>query len=73
MKEGGKMPSVVVPPLLVLTAVGAVVIARWVVREMRRINTELDSLRPARAPEPVDRSRLQTLRRDPDSGEYRPH
>ncbi len=66
------MPPVVVPPLLVMTAIGAAVVARWVLREFRRVNEELDLLKPARAPEAVDRSRLQTLRRDPESGDYRP-
>jgi hypothetical protein len=66
------MPPTVVPPFVVLTAVGAAVIARWVLREFNRINGELDVLRRARAPETIDRSRLKTLRRDPESGEYRP-
>ena len=72
MKEGGKMPPLAVPPVLVLTAIGAAVIARWALREFRRVNDELDALKRARAPESVDRSRLPTLRRDPVSGEYRP-
>jgi hypothetical protein len=72
MKEGGHMPPVTVPPVLVLTVIGAAVIARFVIREFRRINEQLDALKPAPA-EPFDRSRMQTLRRDPESGEYRPH
>jgi hypothetical protein len=66
------MPPVAVPPFLVLTAIGAAVIARWVLREFHRVNEELDALKRARTPEPVDRSRLKTLRRDPVSGDYRP-
>jgi hypothetical protein len=73
MREHGKMPPLAIPPVLVLTAIGAAVIARWVLREFRRVNDDLDALKRARAPEPVDRSRLKTLRRDPESGEYRPH
>ena len=66
------MPPLAVPPFLVLTAIGAAVVARWVLREVRRVNDELDALKRARAPEPIDRSRLKTLRRDPVSGQYRP-
>ena len=64
------MPPLAIPPIVVLAALGAVVVGRWAVREYRRVNTELDRLKGAR--EPVDRSRLKTLRRDPVSGEYRP-
>jgi hypothetical protein len=66
------MPPIVIPPLMAVAALGAVVVGRWAVREFRRVNAELDVLKAARAPETVDRSRLQTLRRDPASGEYRP-
>jgi hypothetical protein len=66
------MHPFVVPPLVVLTALGAAMIARWAVREFHRVNSELDSMRTARATESVDRSRLPTLRRDPTTGEYRP-
>jgi hypothetical protein len=52
----------------VLAALGVVVVGRWAVREYRRINAELDALKG----EPLDRSRLKTLRRDPATGEYRP-
>lgn len=65
------MPPIV-PPVVVLTAVGAAIVARWVLREFGRVNSELEALRRARAPEPIDRSRLPTLRRDPKTGEYRP-
>lgn len=71
LKEREKMPPIVTP-VLVLTAIGAAVVGRWVLREFRRVNDELESLRRARAPEQIDRSRLPTLRRDPESGEYRP-
>jgi len=65
------MPTPTVP-LIVAAATGAAVIARWVLREYRRINAELDAVKRERTPEPVDRSRLPTLRRDPQTGEYRP-
>jgi hypothetical protein len=61
-----------IPPLIMLTALGAVVVARWAAREFHRVNNELASMRAARTAEPLDRSRLPTLRRDPTTGEYRP-
>ena len=59
------------PPLIVwaLGVVGAVALARLIVREARRINAELHPATPTPAPadgEPV------TLERDPNSGVYRP-
>jgi hypothetical protein len=66
------MPPIAIPPLVAVTALAAVVVGRWAVREFRRVNAELDALKTARAPEPVDRAHLPTLRRDPVSGEYRP-
>ena len=66
------MPPLAVPPLVILTALGAAVVGRWVVREYRRVNGELDALRTAKAAEPVDPSRLPKLRRDPVTGDYRP-
>jgi hypothetical protein len=60
------------PPIAIVAvaALGAALVGRWAVREYRRVNAELDRLKAAR--EPVDQSRLRTLRRDPVSGEYRP-
>ena len=57
------------PPLIVwaLGVVGAVALARLIVREARRINAELH---PA-APAPGDREPV-TLERDPATGVYRP-
>jgi hypothetical protein len=43
----------------------------WVVKEVRRINEELDRLKAATTIEPVAREALPTLRRDPRSGEWR--
>jgi hypothetical protein len=67
------MPPIAVPPVVVLAALGTVIMARWAAREFRRVNELLDDLRRATQPEePVDRSRLPTLQRDPATGEYRP-
>jgi hypothetical protein len=57
------------PPLIVwaLGVVGAMALARLIVREARRINAELHPATPASADgEPV------SLERDPKTGVYRP-
>jgi hypothetical protein len=58
------------PPVIAwtLAAIGAAALSRVLVREWRRVNAELD----ARASEPVAREHLPKLRRDPNTGEYRP-
>lgn len=65
------MPSFLVSPLVkwTLAAAGGAMVVHWVVREVRRINEELDAAR-ARA-RIRDDERRPTLRRDPSSGEYR--
>jgi hypothetical protein len=57
------------PPLIVwaLGAVGAVALARLIVREARRINAELHPAAPASG----DHDAV-TLERDPATGVYRP-
>jgi len=62
------------PPVIAvaLGLVGVAALARWCVKEMQRVNAELDNIRGVSAAEPVDRNHLQTLRRDPRTGEYRP-
>jgi hypothetical protein len=61
-------------PVLVLTIgiAGAAALARWCAREARRVNGELEALRARAMVEPVDRNALPKLRRDPNTGEYRP-
>jgi hypothetical protein len=63
------MPPLAIPPIVAVATLTAALAARWIAREYQRVNAELDALKAARAP--VDRSHLQTLRRDPVSGEYR--
>jgi hypothetical protein len=60
------------PPVFVLALglMGAAVLVRWCVREAHRVNAELDNIRRAAAP--VDRATLPKLKRDPETGEYRP-
>jgi hypothetical protein len=66
------MPPFLIPPLVkwTLVALGGTVVIHWVVKEVRRINEELDAAK--RVPVKIARSeRLPTLRRDPSTGEYR--
>lgn len=60
------------PPVVAwtLAAIGAVAVSKVLAREWRRVNAELDA--QERAAEAVARDRLPTLRRDPQSGVYRP-
>lgn len=62
------------PPVfaLALGMMGAAVLVRWCVREVKRVNAELDNIRTQAAAEPVDRATLPKLERDPKTGEYRP-
>ena len=57
---------------LALGLMGTAVLVRWCVREVRRVNTELDAVRQRATVEPVDRGALPTLKPDPNTGEYRP-
>lgn len=59
------------PPLVVIVAglLGGAALVRLATREKRRINRELDEARKARFDE---RAAMPKLRRDPDSGTYRP-
>ena len=67
------MPPLVIPPLvkLALGMLAAGAIIHWVVKEVRRINIELERVRTATAIDPVTRKSLPTLRRDPGSGDWR--
>jgi hypothetical protein len=62
------------PPVfaLALGMMGAAVVVRWCVREAHRVTAELDNLRGVKPVEPLDRNTLPKLKRDPESGEYRP-
>jgi hypothetical protein len=65
------MPPLLASPLLkwTLAAAGGAMVVHWVVREVRRVNEELDAAR-ARA-RIRDQEQRPTLRRDPLSGEFR--
>jgi len=43
----------------------------WMVKEVRRINEELDRVRAPSGEQQLARERLPTLRRDPRTGEWR--
>jgi hypothetical protein len=66
-KGEGIMPPVVI---WAMGAVGAAVVAKFVMKEVRRVNAELDEARAAAGAE-AGHARHPTLRRDPASGEYR--
>ena len=57
--------------LVVLGAIGAVIAAKLIAREWRRVNDELDQARAA--PVDVERAGMTSLRLDPVTGEYRPN
>jgi hypothetical protein len=62
------------PPLIVfaLGIVGATALVRWCIKEVHRVNSELDDVRAKAAVEPLDRNSLPKLKPDPKTGEYRP-
>jgi hypothetical protein len=59
------------PPFVLIAAgiLGGAALVRFAIREGRRINRELDDARKA---DPVEQERMPKLRRDPDTGTYRP-
>ena len=52
-------------------SLGAGAVVHWVVKEVRRINAELDRVKAGTAIDPVVRQELPTLRRDPRTGDWR--
>jgi hypothetical protein len=60
------------PPVIAWTlgAVGAVFMSKLLAREWRRVNAELDAQQ--QAAEQMRPQEIPTLRRDPESGVYRP-
>jgi hypothetical protein len=65
------MSEFMIPPLVkwTLGMIGAAAVVHWAVKEVRRINQELDQAK-ARV-RVTDRNVYPTLRRDPHTGEYR--
>lgn len=67
------MPPFIISPLVkvALGVLGAGAVVHWVVKEVRRINAELDRVKTASAIDPAVRQELPTLRRDPRTGDWR--
>ncbi|HEX7790965.1 MAG TPA: hypothetical protein VF467_10630 [Afipia sp.] len=59
------------PPLILVAAgiLGGAALLRLAVRESKRINRELEEARKAK---PQEQESIPKLRRDPDTGTYRP-
>ena len=61
------------PPLIAFAgALGSLAVVRWAWRTAQRVNRELEEARLARVAEPVRSNDIPTLRRDPETGAYRP-
>ena len=61
------------PPLVAFAgALGGLAVVRWAYRTAMRINHELEQARLVRADEAARSQGIPTLRRDPDTGAYRP-
>jgi hypothetical protein len=69
----GPIREIFMPPIVVLAlgALAAGAIVHRVVKEVRRMNAELDRVKTARAIDPVSREVPPTLRRDPRTGDWR--
>lgn len=67
------MPPILIPQLVkfALGAAGAAAAVHWFVREARRINRELDPVQTAPVADQAMRRTLPTLRRDPQTGDWR--
>jgi hypothetical protein len=63
----------VIPPLVkwAFAAFGGAAAVHWAVREIRRVNEELERVKAQPAMDAAARKRLPTLRRDPATGEWR--
>jgi hypothetical protein len=62
-----------IPPFVAIAgALGSAAVFRWAYRTAKRINAELEQARVSRASEPAEPKDVQTLRRDPATGAYRP-
>jgi hypothetical protein len=61
------------PPLVAFAgALGGLAVVRWAYRTAVRVNRELEEVRLARAAEIARSREIPTLRRDPNTGAYRP-
>ena len=61
------------PPLVAFAgALGGLAVVRWAYRTAVRVNQDLERARLARAAETTRPGEIPTLRRDPNTGAYRP-
>ena len=61
------------PPLVAFAgALGGLAVVRWAYRTALRVSHELEEARLARAVEAARAREIPTLRRDPNTGAYRP-
>ena len=61
------------PPLIAFAgALGGLAVVRWAYRTALRVNRELEEARMSRVAETARSSEIPTLRRDPNTGAYRP-
>jgi len=61
------------PPFIAFAGVlGGLAMVRWAYKTALRINRELEEMRLSRVAEAAHAGEIQTLRRDPVTGTYRP-
>ncbi len=61
------------PPFVAFAGVlGGLAVVRWAYKTAVRINQELDEMRLSRVAEAARTGEIQTLKRDPVTGAYRP-
>jgi hypothetical protein len=61
------------PPLIAFAgALGGLAVVRWAYRTAKRVNMELEEARRSRLAEAAPSGEIPTLRRDPNTGAYRP-
>jgi hypothetical protein len=61
------------PPLIAFAgALGGLAVVRWAYRTAQRVSHEIEEARRARLAEVNGTAEVKTLRRDPDTGAYRP-
>ena len=61
------------PPFVAFAGVlGGLAVVRWAYKTALRINEELEEMRLSRVAEAAPMANIQTLKRDPVTGAYRP-
>ncbi len=61
------------PPLVAFAGtLGGLAVVRWAYRTAPQVSRELEAARLARAAEAIQPRDIPTLRRDPNTGAYRP-